>query len=37
MRGIQAQPFAIESALIRAVLEWEDYFLGFAGIPRSES
>ena len=37
MRGIQAQPFAIEAALIRAVLEWEDDFLGFAGIPRSES
>lgn len=37
MRGIQAQPFAIEAALIRAVLEWEDDFLGFANIPRAES
>lgn len=37
MRGIQAQPFAIEAALIRAVLEWEDDFLGFASISRAES
>lgn len=37
MRGIQAQPFAIDAAMIRAVLDWEDDFLGFAGIPRAES
>jgi hypothetical protein len=37
MRGIKAQPFAIEAALIKAVLEWEDDFLGFAAISRSES
>lgn len=37
MRGIQAQPFAIDAALIHAVLEWEDDFLGFAGISRAES
>ncbi|MEO8539668.1 MAG: hypothetical protein ABI577_08000 [bacterium] len=37
LRGIQAQPFAIEASLIRAVLEWEDDFLGFAGITRAES
>jgi hypothetical protein len=37
MRGIQAQPFAIDAALIRAVLDWEDDFLGFAGITRAES
>lgn len=37
MRGITGQPNTIEPALIRAVLEWEDEFLGFAGIPRAES
>ncbi len=37
MRGIQAQPFAIDAALIKVVLEWEDDFLGFAGITRAES
>ena len=37
MRGIQAQPFAIDAAMIRAVLDWEDDFLGFAGIARAES
>ena len=37
MRGIQAQPFAIEAPLIRAILEWEDDFLGFAAISRAES
>lgn len=37
MRGIQAQPFAIDASMIKAVLDWEDDFLGFAGIPRSES
>ncbi|HKS91452.1 MAG TPA: hypothetical protein VJQ83_05950 [Tepidiformaceae bacterium] len=37
MRGITGQPHAIEAPLILAVLEWEDEFLGFAGIPRAES
>ncbi len=37
MRGIQAQPFAIDASMIKAVLDWEDDFLGFAGIPRAES
>ena len=37
MRGIQAQPFAIDAAMIRAVLDWEDDFLGFAGTTRAES
>jgi hypothetical protein len=37
MRGIQAQPFGLEAALIKAVLEWEDDFLGFAAITRAES
>ena len=37
MRGIQAQPFGLEASLIKAVLEWEDDFLGFAAIPRAES
>lgn len=37
MRGINGQPHPIEPPLIKAVLEWEDEFLGFAGIPRAES
>ena len=37
MRGIQAQPFSLDAPLIKAVLEWEDDFLGFAGIKRAES
>ena len=37
LRGIQAQPFGLEASLIKAVLEWEDDFLGFAGIARAES
>ncbi|WP_322795318.1 hypothetical protein [Tepidiforma sp.] len=36
-RGIVARPYAIDAPLIRVVLEWEDDFLGFAGIPRAES
>ncbi|MCS7296174.1 MAG: hypothetical protein RMK15_03560 [Chloroflexota bacterium] len=36
-RGIQTAPGALTAELIRAVLEWEDQFLGFAGIPRAES
>ena len=37
MRGIQAQPYGIDAAIIRVVLDWEDDFLGFAAIPRTES
>lgn len=37
MRGIAANPFALDAPLIRSVLEWEDDFLGFAGIKRAES
>lgn len=37
LRGIQAQPFSLEASLIKAILEWEDDFLGFAAIPRAES
>lgn len=36
-RGIVSRPYALDAALIRVVLEWEDDFLGFAGIPRAES
>lgn len=37
MRGISGAPYAIDAQLIRVVLEWEDEFLGLAGIPRAES
>lgn len=37
LRGISGSPYPIEPPLIRAVLEWEDDFLGFAGISRAES
>ncbi|MCL4232357.1 MAG: hypothetical protein KJ053_12320 [Dehalococcoidia bacterium] len=37
MRGIAANPFAIDAPLIQRVLEWEDDFLGFAGMKRAES
>lgn len=37
MRGIAGQPHPIEAPLVRAVLEWEDEFLGFAGISREAS
>ena len=36
-RGISGSPKAIEPLLIMAILEWEDDFLGFAGISREES
>jgi len=36
-RGITGNPYPVEAALIKVVLEWEDEFLGYAGIPRSES
>ncbi|MFN0145411.1 MAG: hypothetical protein ACKVT1_02790, partial [Dehalococcoidia bacterium] len=37
LRGISGNPNAIEAPLINAVLQWEDDFLGFAGIARAES
>lgn len=37
MRGITGNPYPIEAPLIAAVLQWEDDFLGFAGIRREES
>jgi len=36
-RGIEARPYPLDARVIRAVLEWEDDFLGFAGISRAES
>jgi hypothetical protein len=37
MRGIGGSPAPIDRAIIRAVLEWEDEFLGLAGIRRADS
>ena len=37
MRGIVAQPYGLDAALIKVILEWEDDFLGFASISRAES
>ena len=37
MRGITGAPHEITAAVILPVLQWEDDFLGFAGIPRAES
>lgn len=37
MRGIAGQPYPIEAPLIKTVLEWEDEFLGFAGVSRAAS
>lgn len=36
-RGIGANPAPIDARLIRVILDWEDDFLGFAGIPREQS
>lgn len=36
-RGISGNPEPIAAALIHVVLQWEDDFLGFAGISRAES
>ena len=36
-RGIDANPAPFDQRLIKVVLDWEDDFLGFAGIPREES
>ncbi len=37
MRGVSGNPYPLESPLIAVVLQWEDDFLGFAGITRAES
>ena len=37
MRGISTAPYALDAPLIAAVLDWEDEFLGLAGIPRAQS
>jgi hypothetical protein len=37
IRGIGGSPSPVDSQMIRAVLEWEDEFLGLAAISRSES
>ena len=37
VRGISTAPYTLDAPLIRAVIEWEDEFLGLAGIPRAES
>ena len=36
-RGITSSPAPLDEAVVRTILEWEDEFLGLAGIPRSES
>ncbi len=36
-RGIAGRPNPVAAPLIHVVLQWEDDFLGFAGIPRAES
>lgn len=36
-RGYPTAPGAVTEQLVLAVLEWEDEFLGLAGIPRAES
>jgi hypothetical protein len=37
LRGITGNPAPIDAALIGVILQWEDDFLGFAGISREES
>ena len=37
MRGVGGSPSPVDRTVIRAVLEWEDEFLGLAGITRDES
>ena len=37
LRGITGNPVALEAPLIQAVVEWEDEFLGLAGILRENS
>ncbi|MEX2081533.1 MAG: hypothetical protein WEC33_07935, partial [Dehalococcoidia bacterium] len=35
MRGIQGNPGPVDARLVKLVLEWEDEFLGLAGIARA--
>ena len=37
VRGVTANPSPVSEQMVRAVVEWEDEFLGLAAIPRSES
>jgi hypothetical protein len=37
MRGVGGSPLPVDRQMIRAILEWEDEFLGLAGITREES
>ncbi|MFQ5381539.1 MAG: hypothetical protein ACE5EF_07950 [Dehalococcoidia bacterium] len=37
MRGVTGNPGQLDTSLVRSVLEWEDEFLGFAGIRREDS
>jgi hypothetical protein len=37
MRGVSADPYPLDPLMIQQVLQWEDDFLGFAGIQRAES
>ncbi|MGI8925364.1 MAG: hypothetical protein ACR2HN_01805 [Tepidiformaceae bacterium] len=34
LRGVAGNPYPIDANLIREVLQWEDEFLGLAGMPR---
>lgn len=36
-RGIGGNPAPFEAPIIRVILEWEEDFLGFAGIARADS
>lgn len=36
-QGVGVSPNKLERTMIKAVLEWEDEFLGLAQIPRAES
>lgn len=37
LRGVAGNPNPIEAHLIEVILQWEDDFLGFGGIPRAAS
>ena len=37
MRGLTGNPGQLDASIVRSVLEWEDEFLGFAGIAREDS
>jgi hypothetical protein len=36
-RGVQSFPQALTAEIVASLLDWEDQFLAFAAIPRSES